>query len=208
MKTITKLSIQKRDKNRVNLFLDDKYFCALDLETTVKNSLKVGTIITEEKLTKIQEESERQNAYNLALKLISKRYKTLKEVERYLYDKGYLASVVYFVVNKLSEYHYIDDERYVQSYVNAHKQTFGKNKIKQQLLLKGVGESIIDSALNDENFEQKDEILRLRDKYMKNKEDTKENNIKLFRYLMQKGFEFEEIKNTLKSYEEWKVSNE
>ena len=202
MKTITKLSIQKRDKNRVNLFLDDKYFCALDLETTVKNSLKVGTIITEEKLTKIQEESERQNAYNLALKLISKRYKTLKEVERYLYDKGYLASVVYFVVNKLSEYHYIDDERYVQSYVNAHKQTFGKNKIKQQLLLKGVNESIIDSALNDENFEQKGEILRLRDKYMKNKEDTKENNIKLFRYLMQKGFEFEEIKNALKSYEE------
>ena len=202
MKTITKISIQNRDKNRVNLFLDDKYFCALDLETTVKNSLKVGTIITEEKLTKIQEESERQNAYNLALKLISKRYKTLKEVERYLYDKGYLASVVYFVVNKLSEYHYIDDERYVQSYVNAHKQTFGKNKIKQQLLLKGVNESIIDSALNDENFEQKDEILRLRDKYMKNKEDTKENNIKLFRYLMQKGFEFEEIKSALKSYEE------
>ena len=203
MKTITALKIQKRDKNRVNLFLDNKYFCALELETTLKNSLKVGTIITEEKLVEIQLESEKQSALTKALKLVSTRYKTQREVERYLYEKGYVSQIVYYVLSKLLEYHYIDDERYVASFVSAHKNTCGKLKIKQQLLQKGVSESLIDSALNDDEFEQDDEIKRLAEKYMKSKEDTKENYIKLFRYLMSKGFEYDEIKRVLKKDVEW-----
>ena len=48
MKTVTKIKIQNSDKNRVNLYLDGKFFCGLELETVVKNGIKVGTIITEE----------------------------------------------------------------------------------------------------------------------------------------------------------------
>ena len=198
MKTVTKIKIQNSDKNRVNLYLDGKFFCGLELETVVKNGIKVGTIITEEKLENIQLESEKQTAYQKVLKLISTRYKTQKEVEKYLYDKGYVASIVYFVIEKLNEYHYIDDERYVMSYINSHKNTCGKLKMKQQLLQKGVKESIINNAFEDETFEQVEEIKRLAQKYMKNKEDTKENYIKLFKYLLNKGFEYEEIKNILK----------
>ena len=198
MKTITALKIQARDKNRVNIFLDNKYFCALELETTIKYSLKVGTIITEEKLTEIQLESEKQTAYTKTLKLISTRYKTQKEVEKYLYEKGYVSQVVYYVISKLLEYHFIDDERYTNSFISAHKNTFGKLKLKQQLLQKGVSESLIDSALNDENFDQIDEIKKLAEKYMKSKEETKENYIKLFRYLLNKGFEYEDVKSVLK----------
>ena len=201
MKTITQIKVQKKDKNRVNLYLDDKYFCALELETVMKNALKVGTIITEEKLTEIQVESEKQSAYTKALKLVSTRFKTQREVERYLYEKGYVAAVVYYVVSKLNEYHFIDDEKYVQSFFQSHKSTSGKLKIKQQLLQKGISENLIDSFLSGEDMQldQKDEIKRLAEKYMKSKEDTKENYIKLFKYLMGKGFEYEEIKSTLKT---------
>lgn len=199
MKTITKISLQNNDKNRVNLYLDGKFFCGLELETAVKNSLKVGTIIAEEKLEKIQQDSEKQTAYLKALKLISTRYKTQREVEKYLYDKGYLASIVYYVLSKLNEYHYIDDERYIQSYIASHKSSSGKLKLRQQLILKGVSENLIDSALSNDDFNQNDEILHLAEKYMKNKEKTKETYIKLFKYLMNKGFEFDEVKSVLKS---------
>ena len=116
-----------------------------------------------------------------------------------MYEKGYLAPVVYYVIDKLNEYHYIDDERYVQSYISSHKSTFGKLKIKQQLLLKGINEQIVNNALNQENFEQNEEILYLAEKYMRSKENTKDNYIKLFKYLMNKGFEFDEVKSTLKT---------
>ena len=199
MKTITKLAVQSSNKGRVNLYLDNKFFCGLDLETTVKYGLKVGTIITEEKIAEIQSQSEKQKAYLQALKLINTRYKTQREVEKYLYEKGNLAPTVYFVIDKLNEYHYIDDERYVQSYISSHKSTSGKLKLKQQLMFKGVSEQIIDSALKDESFVQNEEILHLAEKYMKNKENTRDNYIKLFKYLMNKGFEFEEVKSALKA---------
>jgi regulatory protein len=198
METITEIKAQSNDKSRVSLYLNGKFFCGLDLETAVKNKLKVGTIITTERLTAIQTESEKQTAYSKALKLISTRYKTQKEVEKYLYEKGYLAPTIYYVIEKLVEYHYIDDERYVDSYISSHKETCGKLKLKQQLMQKGVSEALIDQKLDDEDFNQLDEISNLAQKYMKSKEDTKENNIKLFKYLMSKGFSFEEIKTALK----------
>jgi regulatory protein len=37
---ITKIEIQKNNKNRVNLFVDDNFFCGLSLETIVKNHIK------------------------------------------------------------------------------------------------------------------------------------------------------------------------
>lgn len=198
MKTITDIKVQSKDKNRVNLYLDNKFFCGLDMETAVKNKLKQGVIITEEKLEEIQLESEKQLAYTKALKLVSVRYKTQKEVEKYLYEKGYLPAVVYYVISKLLEYHYIDDERFVDSFIASHKSRDGKLKIKQNLLQRGVKESIIVDALESEDFEQSDQILALAEKYMKSKENTKENYIKLLKYLINKGFEYEEIKSALK----------
>ena len=198
MNTITQLKVQSKDKNRVNLYLDGKFYCGLDLETALKNSLKVGTIITEQKLSEIQLESEKQTALDKTLKLISVRYKTQREVEKYLYEKGYLAPTVYYVISKLSEYHYIDDEKFVNSYIASHKSISGKLKLKRNLILRGINESLVDNALNDDEFEQSEQIKKLAEKYMKNKEDIRENYIKLFRYLMNKGFEYEEIKNVLK----------
>ena len=198
MELITDLKIQSKDKNRVNLYLNNKFFCGLDIETVVKNQLKVGIYIDQQKIVAMQTESEKHTAFSKALKLISTRYKTQKEIENYLYEKGYVSSVVYYVIQKLLEYGYIDDEKYVDSFVATHKNSFGKLNMKQLLLQKGVNSSLIEKKFTDEDFEQSDEIVRIAQKYMKSKEDTRENNIKLFRYLIGKGFSYDEIKEALK----------
>ena len=157
-------------------------------------------MINEKLLDDYQLESEKSNAYNMVLKLISTRYKTQKEIYVYLQEKGYLPVVIFYVINKLNEYHFIDDEKYAESYV-AHKiQKDGGLKIKQELLKKGVSEDIIDRVLEKQSG-QEDVIKTLAEKYMKNKEDTKENYIKLFRYLQNKGFEYEQIKSAIKGDE-------
>lgn len=200
MKTITDITVQKKDKNRANIILDGSYYCALNIETVVKHNLKKGIMIDEKLLDDYQLESEKSNAYNMVLKLISTRYKTQKEIYVYLQEKGYLPVVIFYVINKLNEYHFIDDEKYAESYV-AHKiQKDGGLKIKQELLKKGVSEDIIDRVLEKQSG-QEDVIKTLAEKYMKNKEDTKENYIKLFRYLQNKGFEYEHIKSAIKGDE-------
>ncbi len=201
MKTITSLSIQKKDKNKVSVYLDGSYFCSLSLETVMKYNLKADTIIDEKVLEKYQLDSEKNQAYDKALKLISTRYKTKKELEKYLAEKGYMPSTIYYVIKKLGEYNFIDDEKYVESFIAHKKSKDGVMKIKQQLLAKGVSEEIIDKAIAqiDDQFEQ---IRALKDKYMKNKPDTKESYLKLYRYLIGKGFKSEEILKVMKEMEE------
>ena len=196
MKEITKLQAGVKDKQRVNLYLDNKFFCSLDMETVVKYNLKAGIIISEEKLSEIQLESEKQTAYNKALKLVSVRYKTQKEVQDYLYNKGYLPAVVAYAIKKLNEYHFIDDERYVDSFIASHKNTMGKLKLKQLLFAKGVSENLINEKLEDD-FEQTEQIKILAEKYMRTKENNYANKQKLARYLMGKGFEFDDIKKVI-----------
>lgn len=197
MKTITNLIIQKKDKNKVNLYLDGSFFCSLALETTLKYNLKVGNIIDEKVLENYQLESEKNQAYEKALKLISTRYKTKKELENYLSQKGYMPSTIHYVIKKLGEYNFIDDEKYVESFIAHHKHKDGYLKIKQQLLQKGVKEEIIDNVLKNLDS-QLEEIILLMKKYMKHKESTKDNYIKLYRYLIGKGFKSEEILKVLK----------
>ena len=102
----------------------------------------------------------------------------------------------------MGEYDFINDESYVDSYLSHHLKKDGVRKIKQQLLAKGVSEELIDSAINDID-DQVEQIMALKEKYMKNKEDTKENYLKLYRYLVGKGFRPDEIMKVLKGEVEW-----
>lgn len=202
MKTITSLKIQTRDKKKVNVFLDGTYFCALSLETVMKHSLKPNTIIDEKVLEQIQLESEKNIAYEKALKLVSTRYKSQKEVKEYLAQKGYAPATIYYCLKKLGEYDFINDEKFAESFVSHHLNKDGVVKIKQQLLGKGISEEIIDKTLAMVDS-QEEQIKTFKIKYMKNKEDTKENYVKLYRYLIGKGFKSEEILKVLKEVEEW-----
>lgn len=197
MKSITQIKVQVKDKNRVNISLDGSYYCALSTETVVKHNLKEGMLIDESKFEQYQLESEKNFAWDKALKLISTRYKTQKEIYTYLQEKGYLPAVIFYVIDKLNEYKFLDDERYAESYISHKINKDGILKIKQELLNKGVKEDIVDKVLENQNSQQ-EVICKLAEKYMKNKEDTKENYIKLFRYLQGKGFAYEDIKSALK----------
>jgi regulatory protein len=196
MDIITDLKIQKRNKNRVNVSLDNKFFCVMNLETVVKNNLKKGTIISEQKLKTLQDENEQAEAFNTALKLVSKRFKTNHELRTYLKNKGYLDVVINNVIGRLKEYNYIDDGRYCESYI-THHQNKGKNLLKQELWNKGISEQTIDDMLKNIS-DQTEQIKALMDKWLKNKESTKENYQKLTRYLINKGFSYEEILKVLK----------
>ena len=204
MKTITKIVAQKGDKSKANIFLDNDFFGSLTIESIVQNGLKKGTIITEERLGQIVEQSQNQTAYAVALKLVSTRFKTQREVEEYLRSKGYGDNSILFVVSKLLQYHYIDDAQYAKNFVEMHRAVWGKQKLKNQLLQKGVRAKIIDEILQDEGFDQSQEIAKLALKKAKTKQLDKKTYAKLVNHLVSKGFEPSQVKKVLEQ-EEFKL---
>lgn len=202
MNEITEITPQIKDKTRCNVYVDGRFCCGLTLEAVMKNRLKVGQIVSEERLTEIQLESEKNTAFDKALTHLSSTRKTEKQIREYLMKKGYLPAVIDYVTEKLRSYNFLNDGEYAEAYVESAAKRKGGRLIRMELRGKGVSDGEIDAALeerlgSDREEEAAKEILR---KYMRGKETDKATMQKAYRYLMSKGFDYDVAKAALSSY--------
>ena len=190
MKKITDIKPQVKNPTRCNIYLDNAFYCGLELETIMKNRLKIGTEIAEERLNEIQTESESLRALDKALNFISLSKKTKKEVEDYLKKKGYLGGTIETVISKMSAYKFINDEEYAKDYVKSYSKKKGNRLLAAELKRKGVSDSEISEAI-EERSDESEGANAVAEKYLRGKERTKENAVKCYRYLLGKGFSYD-----------------
>ncbi len=195
MSIITAIEIQKKDKNRSNLYLDGTFFSGVSNETVIKQKLKVGMELDKKKLGEILYLSEKEKALSKALDYISKTRKTRKQVKDYLLCKGFLEEIVFNVLSKLEEYSLIDDKGYAVRYIESYSKTQGRKLIEHKLMMKGVKKEDIDFAFiqTEDTVDNFDNAYNLALRHLKGKERTKENFAKTYRYLASKGYLFEDI---------------
>ena len=204
MNEITAITPQVKDKRRCNIYVDGRFYCGLTLEATVKNRLKVGQVVSEEFLSEIQLESEKNTAFDKALTHLSATRKTEKQIRTYLAGKGYLPAVVEHVVEKLRGYNFLNDGEYAEAYVESAASRKGERLIRMELKGKGVSDEEIDAALGSlEDGKEEEAAKTILQKYMRNKVCDKETLQKAYRYLMGKGFDYETAKAALASLKEY-----
>jgi len=190
MPTITKVEACKKNKNRVNIFLDDEFFCSLYAEIAVIHRLKAGEDIDKDFLRRLIGEDENKLALNRALEILSRKPVTEKMLLDKLREKGFSEAAALFALEKLKDYGYIDDSKYAGLYVETATDK-GRLRLKKDLRNKGVSDEFIEEALP----EPKNEFLRAQavlTKYLKGNlpETLKEKN-KAYRYLLAKGFGYD-----------------
>ena len=201
MNEITAITPQLKDKRRCNVYVDGRFCCGLTLEATVKNRLKVGQIVTEARLAEIQLESERETAFDKALTHLSATRKTERQIRTFLAGKGYLSSVVDYVVKKLCDYNFLNDGEYAEAYVESAVKRKGGRLIRMELRGKGISDEEIDGALSTLSEEQETDSARaILTKYMRGKTADKATLQKAYRYLMGKGYDYETIKPFLAEF--------
>ena len=198
---ITKMLASEKGKNNVLIFVDNQYFTTLDAEVVFKLGLKLNQELDIEILDQMKSEQDFKECYSKALNIVSKMEKTKKQLKDYLFNKGYDYHLINVCVAKLESLNFINDDLYCKKYIEQEKNKKGKMMIYRSLMLKGIDKDIIESNL--QNFSsQKDLVNVLAQKYMKNK--TKDFNTiqKLKRYLLGKGFSYEEINSVVGEYDE------
>ena len=188
---ITDLKGQVKNAKRVSVYLDGTYYCGLDLITVMQARLKVGDEITKEKLIEIQRDSEMQACMDVALRSLSKSVKTEKDIIKKLESKGFLSEIAIETVEKLKGYGYINDQDYSNRYAETYKNRKGKKLIKLELKQKGVDEKVIDETLNGIENEL-ETALSIAEKYCRNKEKDVKLMQKCYKYLLSKGFSYED----------------
>ncbi|MBD8006675.1 recombination regulator RecX [Bacillus norwichensis] len=156
MPIITKISVQKKNQSRYNIFLDNVYAFAVDEDILIKYHLTKGKELLEQDLFKVQYEDEIRKAYHLAIQFLSYRMRSALEIRTHLQKKEYLDSIIDVVLKELATQKYIDDlefaKAYVRTYANSGKK--GPLVLKRELVGKGITEGKINEALAEYNKEK------------------------------------------------------
>jgi regulatory protein len=206
-----------RDKNRVNIYIDDKFFCSLDIAQVVDLRIKIGRELSNNGLEELKRASDFSKFYNRALEYALMRPHSSKEVRDYLKRKtldrkvrvknrktneyktvlkpGYDQSLVEPVFKRLEERGYIDDRRFAETWVENRNITKGSSlkKLRQELSQKGIPQSIIEEVLAETD---RDDVAELR-KIIAHKAKKYPDEQKLIQYLMRQGFNYSDILDEL-----------
>lgn len=204
MKKITKIEYQKKNINRFNIYLDDSYAFAVDMNVMIKYSLAKNMELEDDFISEILTAEEEMNAYNYAVNLLSRAPKSEKELKMKMQDKGYDVIFIENVIKKLREQRYIDDERYSEMFISSKINTSkdGRRKIKEALYNKGINKEIIDEKLSSVSEEEEIErafLLAKKKLASMKEEDTRKKTLKLSNYLINKGFEYSTVKKVVSS---------
>ena len=201
MPIITEISVQKNNNKRCNVYVDGEFFCGMSIETAVKNRIKLGQEVEIEKLEQLVLESEQHEALIKATDYISKNLKTKRQVKEYLLKKGYSEQVVWYCIDKLKEYNYVDDAEYSRRYIESVSKKQGRRLTEYKLMMKGVKKEDIESAYFETEDTGNESAKLIAKKHLLNKPITKENLAKTYRYLIGKGFSYDQATYALKDYE-------
>ncbi len=183
------MKVLKIQKNKI--LFENNVEISLQSKTIKEYKLKEGLDLEQEIYLYLLESAMLSFSYWL----LAKRDYGKKELEDKLYLKYRSRNISLKILNKLEEEGYLDDEAYAISFINAHKK-WGVKKLEYHLILKGINKEIIRELLTENNESQLEEIKKIWIK-LGDKEERKK-----IESLMRKGFNYEDIKKTLRDWDD------
>lgn len=209
---ITAITIQTRDKNRVNVSVDGKYRFSLDIFQVGDIGLKVGREYDEAELLAFESESQFGKLYGRSLEYCLIRPRSAREVRDYLYRKtkpirgktgelrpGIPPAITTRVLERLTDKGYIDDQKFAHFWAENRSLVKGvsRRKLVAELLSKGIDNTIIEQALTETG---RDDALEIQ-KIITKKRARYPEEQKLMMYLARLGFGYDDIKKALSKTE-------
>jgi len=201
MAIITKIESQKKNNDRVNIYVDGEFFMAVFTELIYTFNLKKGMEIDQNNLTYILKEEMYIKAKNKALNILSKADQSEKKIREKLsseFEEDTIDKIIEFLLKNK----FIDDDLLAQKIVNTNVNLnkCGRNKIKQNLYNKGICIESINEAISeidkDVEFENAMYLAKKRYERVKN-EDKRKIYQKISQHLAYKGFDYDIIKRVL-----------
>jgi regulatory protein len=197
---ITQLSAQKKNTERINVFVDDKFFCGLAIDDVVKTGLVADMEVDEEFLSNLLSRSGENDMFNRALVYILRSPRTEQEIQRFLSrKKDCSAEMTAKIIERLKTMNYINDEAYAKMFAATKHVKSSARAIKMKLKQKGVKSDLVDAATSD--IGKQDVLARaVAEKYMRYREYDQKNLASLHRYLVSKGFEYDAVNEIIEEY--------
>lgn len=145
--TITALQSQKRNANRVNVYLDGQF--AFGLAAIEAAHLRVGQTLSDDDVARLQVQDEVERVLERTLNFLSYRPRSEGEVRQYLRQKDVGDEAIEAVVERLTRAGMLDDREFAHYWVENRLQfnPRGVRALEHELREKGVPASTIADTL-------------------------------------------------------------
>lgn len=197
---ITNIELQK-NKKRYNIYIDNEFAFGITDELKFKYGLHIDDEIEQDFIDEVLKAEEQAKVTNYAIKLLSYNSKTEKGMYDSLKKKGYDEALIEKTINYLKDKRYIDDLEYAKLFIKdrTNVNRYGPNRIKFDLLKKGISNEIIESTLVIEPDEEYESGYELANKRVKRYEGQDKYAVyrKLGGFLQRKGYSYDVISRIL-----------
>lgn len=187
---ITALTVQKRNRQRVNVQLDGEF--AFGLSRIVAAWLEVGQEIDDQKIAQLRAEDEREVAHQKALQYIQYRPRSEGEVRQHLRQGNVAEETIEQVVARLKESGLINDLDFARIWVEnrADFRPRSQRALAQELRRHGIDAETAAQAVHSIDDTQMAYNLAARRAPKLAGLNRLEFHQKLHRYLAARGFDY------------------
>lgn len=205
---ITLLESQKKDPSRLNIYVDEIFFCGVSLDTVAKYGLYASKEVTDEILQEIIISELQKRFFDRAVSFLLRAPKSKYQISRYLNDLSFkkkgkwfkelqkedLENIISKVLLKLEEYKYIDDEQFARIFVSSRikNKPKGKDILTLELQSKGIKKDLAIQIVNELVEDEYSLLVNTFKKKFK-EESITFNDRKKIDFLRRKGFNWDLI---------------
>lgn len=191
---ITALKYQKKNPDRVSVYLDGRF--ALGLPAFVAAKLRQGQFLSDAEIESLQEQGSVETAYNRVLNYLSYRPRSQAEVVAYLEKRDLPESQIETITGRLERAGLLDDEAFARYWVE-NRERFrprGLRALRYELWGKGISQEVTDRVLA--SIDTSASAYRAAGKKARQLShlDRKTFERKLVEYLARRGFDYEEAR--------------
>lgn len=149
MAVITAVKAQKRDEERVSIYIDGAFAFGTSRMAAAARNLHVGRVLDLDDIESLRREDDVERALNAALNVLSYRPRSHREILNYFRRKGTDPAIVEAVTERLQRMGLLDDREFAAFWVR-NRQMFsprGTRALRAEMRQKGVDAEIVNDAL-------------------------------------------------------------
>ena len=130
------LKFKKISNEKYKVYLDNGDVLPLFEDVIINNKLLITKEIRDDMYNKLLKQNNEIHAYNMSLKYISIRMRSIKEVREYLKRKDVCDELIVIIITKLQKQDYLNDFNSAKAYTNDQLilSNKGPQKIKNELM--------------------------------------------------------------------------
>ena len=192
-------SLTKLSRGRWRVSLDrGQSFCLYTKELSQYN-LEEDSELSDADYESIRQDILIPRCKKRGLHLLEKQDRTEANLREKLLESDYPEDIVDIAIDYINQFGYIDEERMARSHIRFYQSSRSRQRIRQDLLGKGISSEVIDRCLEEEYEGDEQSLINslLVKKHYDPDNHTYEEKAKMYRFLASRGFSSDSINKAI-----------